>query len=142
MTMVPLMTSKEGVPNSAPVESSSASTGSTSQWRDVVSGLCVDGLLLPEAVAYAGLAHLPVVHAFTATVIGLAIYALFGSSRFAVVAPTSSTATLAAAAAISMTGVVGSANSVAYTQAFLALVLLTGLILILLAMAHQRQLSS
>lgn len=114
----------------------------SSRWGDVVSGLCVAGLLLPEAVAYAGLAHLPVVHALTATMVGLTIYALFGSSRFAIVAPTSSTAALAAAAATSMTGVVSPANSVAYTQTFLALVLVTGVILWMLALAKQGQLSS
>ena len=59
-------------------------SASDTRWRDVGSGLCVAGLLLPEAVAYAGLAHLPVGHALTALVVGLAIYALFGSSRFAI----------------------------------------------------------
>lgn len=109
---------------------------------DAVSGLCVAGLLLPEAVAYAGLAHMPVVHALTATIVGLTIYALFGGSRFAIVAPTSSTAALAAAAATSMPGVVDPINSVAYTQTFLAMVLVTGLILWVLALAKQGQLSS
>ena len=111
-------------------------------WPDVVAGLCVAGLLLPEAVAYAGLAHLPVGHALTAVVIGLVLYALFGSSRFAIVAPTSSTATLAAAAAVSMTGAYSLANAVAYTQAVMALVLLSGVLLMLLAAARQGQLSS
>jgi len=60
-----------------------------SRWRDLVAGLCVAGLLLPEAVAYAGLARLPVAHALTAVMVGLAIYGLFGGSRFAIVAPTS-----------------------------------------------------
>jgi len=46
----------------------------TSRWRDLGAGLCVAGLLLPEAVAYAGLAHLPVVHALTAMMVGLGIY--------------------------------------------------------------------
>jgi len=32
------------------------------QRGDMVAGLCVAGLLLPEAVAYAGLAHLPLSH--------------------------------------------------------------------------------
>ena len=113
-----------------------------SRWSDAVSGLCVAGLLLPEAVAYAGLAHLPVIHALTATTVGLAIYALFGSSRFAIVAPTSSTAALAAAAATSMTGVVGANNPEVYTQTFLAMVLVTGLMLWMLALAKQGQLSS
>lgn len=119
-------------------------TGSeaASGWRDAVSGLCVAGLLLPEAVAYAGLAHLPVMHALTATTVGLALYALFGSSRFAIVAPTSSTAALAAAAATSMTGVLGTSNPEVYTQTFLAMVLVTGLMLWMLALAKQGQLSS
>lgn len=111
-------------------------------WHDVVSGLCVAGLLLPEAVAYAGLAHLPVGHSLTALVVGLAIYAMFGGSRFAIVAPTSSTATLAAAAALSMTGGISATSAVAYTQTMMALVLLGGVMLMLLALAKQGQLSS
>jgi len=111
-------------------------------WPDVVAGLCVAGLLLPEAVAYAGLAHLPVGHALTAVVVGLVVYALFGGSRFAIVAPTSSTAALAAAAAVSMTGAWSAANAAAYTQVLMALVILSGLMLMLLAAARQGQLSS
>jgi SulP family sulfate permease len=112
------------------------------RWGDVGSGLCVAGLLLPEAVAYAGLAHLPVGHALTALVVGLAIYALFGGSRFAVVSPTSSTATLSAAAVISMTGGFTGASAPAYTQTVMALTLLSGAMLMLLAFARQGQLSS
>jgi SulP family sulfate permease len=112
------------------------------RWRDIGSGLCVAGLLLPEAVAYAGLAHLPVGHALTALVVGLAIYAVFGRSRFAIVAPTSSTATLAAATAVSMTGGFSATSAIAYTQTVMALVLLCGVMLILLAFARQGQLSS
>ena len=108
----------------------------------MVAGLCVAGLLLPEAVAYAGLAHLPVGHALTAVVIGLAVYALFGGSRFAIVAPTSSTAALAAAAAVSMGGAYSVATAAAYTQVVMAMVLLSGVLLVLLAVARQGQLSS
>jgi MFS superfamily sulfate permease-like transporter len=107
-----------------------------------VAGLCVAGLLLPEAVAYAGLAHLPVGHALTAVVLGLLLYALFGGSRFAIVAPTSSTAVLAAAAAVSMGGAYSPATAEAYTQLVMALVLLSGVLLVLLAAARQGQLSS
>jgi MFS superfamily sulfate permease-like transporter len=113
-----------------------------SLWPDGVAGLCVAGLLLPEAVAYAGLAHLPAGHALTAVVIGLAVYALWGGSRFAIVAPTSSTATLAAAAAVSMTGAYSLASAAAYRQVVVALVLLSGMLLMLLAAARQGQLSS
>jgi sulfate permease, SulP family len=110
------------------------------RWQDMVAGLCVAGLLIPEAVAYAGLARLPVVHALTALVVGLAVYGVLGGSRFAIVAPTSSTATLAAAAATSMTGPSGA--SAAYTEALLALVLVTGAVLALLGLARQGQLSA
>jgi MFS superfamily sulfate permease-like transporter len=109
--------------------------GSNSPWFDVGAGLCVAGLLIPEAVAYAGLARLPVTHALTAALVGLLAYALFGGSRFAIVAPTSSTATLAAAAALTLPGT-------AYADAIVAISGLAGVILILLAAGRQGQLSA
>ena len=116
------------------------------RWADVGAGLCVAGLLLPEAVAYAGLAHLPVANALTASMLGLAIYAVFGGSRFAIVAPTSSSATLCAAAVVSVTASAGGdaspTDSGIYLQALLALVLLSGGLLALLAWARQGQLSA
>lgn len=114
----------------------------SARWRDVGAGLCVAGLLLPEAVAYAGLARLPVVHALTAMLVGLAVYAVFGASRFAIVAPTSSTATLAAAAVLSLAAPGAVADPAAYMQALFALVLLAGVVLMLLALARQGQLSA
>ena len=117
-------------------------TASASRWKDLGAGLCVAGLLLPEAVAYAGLARLPVVHALTAMMVGLAIYAAFGGSRFAVVAPTSSTATLSAAAVLSLSGTAAAVDPTAYAQALLALVLSAGGLLMLLAIARQGQLSA
>jgi sulfate permease, SulP family len=93
-------------------------------------------------VAYAGLAQLPATHALTAAMVGLGIYALFGGSRFAIVAPTSSTAILAAAAVLSSPGLAGAADPSAYQQAFTALVLLAGAALMLLAWARQGQLSA
>ena len=111
-------------------------------WRDLIAGLCVAGLLLPEAVAYAGLAGLPVVHALSAMLVGLAVYAVFGGSRFAIVSPTSSTATLSAAAAVSLSGVTALADPAAYAQALTALVLLCGVMLMLLAAVRQGQLSA
>lgn len=107
-------------------------------WRDLGAGLCVAGLLLPEAVAYAGLAHLPLSHALVAMVVGLALYALGGGSRFAVVAPTSSTASLAAAAAWSLAGT----GRLDYVAVLMALTLAAGGMLCLLAAAGQGQLSA
>ena len=97
------------------------------------------GLLLPEAVAYAGLAQLPVVHGLSAALVGLVIYALLGGSRYAIVAPTSSTATLAAAAVTSLSGATVGGDR---TAALLGLSLLAGALLLLLAWARQGQLSA
>ena len=105
--------------------------------QDLVAGLSVAGLLLPEAVAYAGLAQLPVAHALVAMMVGLAVYAVWGGSRFAIVAPTSSTATLAAAAVLSTAG-----SAVVYTQALMALLLMAGGLLMVLGLMGQGQLSA
>ncbi len=71
-------------------------------WRarllDVLAGLSVAGLLVPEAVAYAGIAGLAPGRALVAGVIGGLVYALVGRSRFAVVSATSSSASILAAA--------------------------------------------
>lgn len=69
-----------------------------SLWSDIFAGLSVAGILLPEAVAYAAIAGVPPVHALLAALVGLAVYPLVGSSRFAIVAPTSSAAAIFASA--------------------------------------------
>jgi len=69
--------------------------------RDVIAGLCVAGLLLPEAVAYASIAGLAPEHGVVGAIVGLLVYVLLGRSRFAIVAPTSSSAAILAAAAAS-----------------------------------------
>lgn len=113
-----------------------------SPWGDVAAGLCVAGLLIPEAVAYAGLAQLPVVHALVASMVGLAMYAVFGRSRFAIVSPTSSTATLAAAAVLSAQVTAGPDHAADYGQALMGLMIVAGGILMLLAWAKQGMLSA
>ena len=66
-------------------------------WRDLVIGLSVAGLMLPEGVAYAGIAGLAPGRALAAGIAGGLAYALAGRSRFAVVSPTSSSAAILAA---------------------------------------------
>ena len=53
---------------------------------------------MPEAVAYAAIAGVEPMHALLATLIGLTVYPWFGTSRFAMVAPTSSAAAVFASA--------------------------------------------
>ena len=68
-------------------------------WRaDVVAGLSVIGLLIPEAVAYAQIAGLPARTGLVALFCGLVCYGLIGSSRFAIASSTSSAAVVLAAA--------------------------------------------
>jgi len=66
---------------------------------DLLAGVSVAGVLLPEAVAYAAIAGVAPMHALLAALVGLCLYALLGSSRVAVVSPTSSAAAVFASAA-------------------------------------------
>ncbi len=64
-------------------------------WRtDVIAGLTIVALLIPEGMAYAELAGVPPQAAFYAAPIGLLMYAVFGSSRHLVVAVSSAVATM------------------------------------------------
>ena len=65
---------------------------------DVLAGLTVWAVLVPESLAYAGIAGVPAVVGLYATVPALLLYALLGSSRHLIVAPMSATAALSAGA--------------------------------------------
>jgi len=65
---------------------------------DIVAGLTVWAILVPESLAYATIAGLPPVVGLYAAMPALALYAVFGSSRHLVVAPMSATAALSAGA--------------------------------------------
>src|SRR6266851_6727393 len=65
---------------------------------DALAGLSLAGLLLPEAVAYSGLANLPPQAGVIGLFAGLICYALIGRSRYAIVTATSSSAAVFAAA--------------------------------------------
>ena len=93
---------------------------------NLAAGVSVAGLLIPEAIAYAGIAGLAPVHALIASVLGLAAYACVGHSRFAIVAPTSASAAILAASVASL-GVSGT-GGVGRQLLAGALVLLTGLL--------------
>ena len=63
---------------------------------DVIAGLTVWAVLVPESLAYATIAGVPPVVGLYAAVPALLLYALVGSSRHLVVAPMSATAALSA----------------------------------------------
>ena len=99
-----------------------AKTPHRAWWPDLLAGLSVAGVLLPEAVAYSGIAGIEPLHALLAALVGLCIYPWLGTSRFAVVAPTSSAATVFA-----------SASAIGGPAMGYALVSLTGLLFLVAA---------
>lgn len=98
---------------------------------DVIAGLSVSGLMLPEAVAYAAIAGLPTQRAVIAAIAGCLAYPLIGRSRFAIVSPTSSAAAILAATLAAMPA--GAADKAVIAT---AAVLLAGLIFIGAALAR------
>ena len=84
-------------PPSAPLRPAARET----PWgTELLAGISVAGVLLPEAVAYAAIAGVEPMHALLAALLGLCIYPFFGTSRFAVVSPTSSAAAVFASAVV------------------------------------------
>ena len=69
---------------------------------DWIAGLSIAGLLLPEAVAYSGIAGAPPQAGVIALFAGLLVYGLMGGSRFAIVSSTSSSAAVLLAASSSV----------------------------------------
>jgi len=95
--------------------------------QDLLAGLSIAGLLLPEAVAYSSIAALPPQAGVIALFAGLVCYGLFGTSRFAIVSATSSSAAVLAAATASLAG---DDPALRLSLAF-GLVLLTGVFFLL-----------
>src|SRR5271169_1466885 len=87
---------------------------------DVIAGIALAGLLIPEALGYAGIAGLPPESGLYATGIGLLAYPLFGSSRHLAVSPTSSSAAILAASVAVAAGDRGKYVILAATVAILA----------------------
>ncbi len=91
---------------------------------DVLAGLTVTAILIPEGMAYAQLAGVGPEAAFYAAPIGLVLYAILGSSRQLVVAVSSAVA-ITSAATVVLLAPQGSSDYVALTA---ALALLAGLV--------------
>jgi sulfate permease, SulP family len=96
---------------------------------DVVAGIALVGLLIPEAMGYAGIAGLPPESGLYATGIGLFVYALFGSSRQLAVSPTSSSAAVLAASVAVFAG----GDRAIYVVLAAAVALLVGIFFVLSA---------
>ncbi len=93
---------------------------------DIVAGLTVWAVLVPESLAYATIAGVPPVVGLYAAVPALALYALLGSSRHLVVSPMSATAALSLSVVAAVaTDTTDPAEMVALTT---ALALATGMV--------------
>ena len=91
--------------------------------HDAVAGLAVALVLIPQSLAYAQLAGVPAHHGLYASLIPVALGALFGSSRQLATGPVALTALLTAASVTPL--------AVAGTSKFVAYVVLLALLFVL-----------
>jgi sulfate permease, SulP family len=94
---------------------------------DVIAGATIWGLLVPEMIAYAGLAGLPPQAGLYTLLVTLGAYAIFGTSRHVVVAGTSAAAVLVASGVADR----GPKNAAEYATLAAGLVLICGLLFLL-----------
>ena len=105
---------------------------------DIVAGLTLWGLVVPEGMAYAGIAGLPPQAGLYTLLAALLIYALLGTSRHLVVQATSATAALlasAVAAALVATAAANASDPATYQAYASAFVLVTGLVFLAAGLA-------
>ncbi len=98
--------------------------------RDGLAALIVTLMLIPQSLAYAMLAGLPPVTGLYASILPLIAYTLFGTSRTLAVGPVAVISLMTAAAL----GPLFPAGSAAYAEAALLLALLSGAILLAMAL--------
>jgi len=99
---------------------------------DLIAGLTVSAYLVPQVLAYAGVARLPPVTGLWAALPPLVIYALLGSSRSLSMGPESSTALMTATAI----GPLAAGSSARYAALASVLALLVGLLAVAAALVR------
>ena len=101
---------------------------------DILAGLTLWGLVVPEGMAYAGIAGLPPQAGLYTLLASLFVYALLGSSRHLSVGATSATAALIAGTVISLGA---TTTDMATYQAYaVALVMVVGLVFLVAGLAR------
>jgi SulP family sulfate permease len=101
---------------------------------DIIAGLTLWGLVVPEGMAYAGIAGLPPQAGLYTLVASLLVYALFGTSRHLSVGATSATAALIASTVIALG--VTSTDIANYQAHAAALVLVIGVVFLVAGLAR------
>ena len=79
--------------------------------RDVVAGIVLTTLLVPQGMAYAELAGLPAITGLYTTILCLVGYAVFGPSRILVLGPDSSLGPMIAATILPTSGRTGAPSA-------------------------------
>ena len=90
--------------------------------RDVVAGIVLTTLLVPQGMAYAELAGLPAITGLYTTILCLLGYAVFGPSRILVLGPDSSLGPMIAATILPILGSNGSPERAIALASMLALI--------------------
>ncbi len=99
---------------------------------DLVAGLTVGAMLIPQCMAYAELAGLPPQFGFYAVIAALVVYALLGTSRHLGVGPEPGTAILAATGV----GAIAGGDTDRYVELMAALAIVVGAICIVAGVAR------
>ena len=102
----------------------SIKTHSSLEWRkDIIAGITVAVMLVPQGMAYSMLAGMPPIYGLYAGLIPLFLYGILGSSRQMSVGP------VAVSALLVMAGVSQIANPDTQTELYIQLVILCGLLI-------------
>ncbi|MDX1651976.1 MAG: sulfate permease [Brumimicrobium sp.] len=95
---------------------------------DLIAGLTVGVMLIPQGMAYAFLAGVPPVYGLYASLVPLFIYMLFGTSRFSTIGP----AAISALLVLTSLNQLGISEPEAYLNAVFVIALLSGIIQLLM----------
>jgi high affinity sulfate transporter 1 len=102
--------------------------------KDVVAGLVLTALLVPQGMAYAELAGLPAITGLYTSILCLIGYALFGPSKILVLGPDSSLGPMIAATLLPLVGAGGDPAKAVALASLLAL--MVGAIMVLAGAGH------
>lgn len=110
-------------------------TGYRRTWlrADIVAGLSAGAVVIPQAMAYATIADLPVQIGLYTCMVPMVVYALLGGSRTTSVSTTSTIATLTASTLVGAGIAAGSADA---QTSLMTLTLLVGVVLVLARLAR------
>ena len=101
--------------------------------RDLIAGLVLASLLVPQGMAYAELAGLPAITGLYTSLVCLVAYALIGPSRVLVLGPDSALGSMIAATVIPLTAAGGDPNKAVIYASVMAL--MVGAVLVIGAVA-------